>query len=184
MFNYFKKTIGDEAEEFNEQFNICKLVVFTYLEYSFRGHLEKKDFKSAIPEGIGESTLAAEVLKYLLPIGNNKTSPDIEKLSKEERALIEHNIPGWADHIMQGADFAKLIIQTLRMHLTFKSYSEGNNEWLFHTEEGEKIGDLLQKYGHIDLDVPNPKAYSKKIKEWMRWADTINEDNYKEYFDF
>lgn len=184
MFNFFKKTIVDEANEFNEQFKICKVVVFTYLEYSFRGHLEKKDFKSAIPEGVGESTLAAEVLKYLLPIGDNKTSPTVERLSEKERELIKHNIPKWADHIMQGIDFAKLIIQTLRMYLVFKAHDEKGNDWIFNTDEGEKISDLLQKYGHIDLDVPNPKAYSKKIKEWMRWSDTINENNYKEYFGF
>lgn len=184
MFNFFRKTIADDAEEFNEQFNICKLVVFTYLEYSFRGHLEKEDFKSAVPDGIGESTLAAEVLKYLLPIGNHKTSPDIEKLSDGERTLIKHNIPGWADHIMQGADFSKLIIQTLRMYLVFKLADEKDSDWLFNSEEGKKIGDLLQKYGHIDLDVPNPKAYSKKIKEWVKWTDAINENNYKEYFGF
>lgn len=184
MFNFFRKTIVEEAKEFDEQLSICRMVVFEYLEYFFKGQLEKEDFKSAIPVGIGKSTLAAEVLKYLLPIRNDGVSPDIEKLSNEKKELIIHNIPGWADHIMRGADFAKLIIQTLRMHLTFKSYSEGNNEWLSHTEEGKKIGDLLQKYGHIDLDVPNPKAYSKKIKEWMRWSDAISEDNYKEYFDF
>ena len=184
MFNLFRKTIADEAEEFNEQFNICKLVVFSYLEYSFKGHLEKKDFKSVIPEGIGESTLAAEVLKYLLPIGNNKTSPDIERLQIEERELIKHNTPGWADHIMQGADFAKLIVQTLRMYIVFKSYDEKGNDWLFNTEEGKKISDLLQKYEHIDLDVPDPKMYQKKIKEWMRLADIINEGNYKDNFNF
>lgn len=184
MFNFFKKTIADNANEFNEQFKICRVVVFEYLEYYFKGHLEKENFKSAIPKNIGEVTLAAEVLKYLLPIGNNKTNPAIEGLSEEERKFIEYNIPKWADHIMKGTDFAKLIIQTLRMHLVLRSYGEKGNDWLLNTDEGKEIGDLLQKYGHIDLDVPNPKAYSKKIKEWMRWSDVINENNYKEYFDF
>lgn len=189
MFNFFRKTItwGDNFQEFEEQFAIAKIEIFKYLMYTFKGHLEKEDFKKKIPDGINENVIAGAVLKYLLPIADYKESPNIEKLTMKDREMIEYNIPKWADHVMQGVEFANLVTDTLNMYGAYQGYAyfhQKGGVWVIETAEGKRVGNILEKYADKNRESPTPKSYSKEIKKWMRWSSAINENNYKEYFDF
>ena len=117
--------------------------------------------------------MAVEVMKYLSaqdPEENKKMKYD-SNVEKETFEMARKHAEKWADDAMnRDKDFCELRVQTLRLDMIYCQYAHGLE--YMHTERGKRIGNLLNKYGALIPEQPDPKKYSKMIKNWIVWGES------------
>ena len=177
MFNFLRKrTISDDAKDFEIQFKVAKVIIFWYLELRFKQLSKSPDYKILLNRDDLCTTTAAQIENYLL---GKKIEDTIEKVSpkvKEEILQIKDYIPQWTDDaINQDENFCKFAIQTIRMNMIFNQYYS-DSKWLFETQQGQRTQEILKLYGEKVPDSPNPKKYGKMLKEWMAWHDLLEKE--------
>lgn len=163
MALFKKKTIADDAKDFENQYKIAKILIFNYLEIWFKQIFATPDFKEAFADKPTIHTaMAAEVMSLLLVLNNT------EKVeNNDESVLAKKHAEKWASDVLsQDRDFCELIIQTLRMDVVFNQFVNGT-KWLLEDQRGKKISEVLTKFGGKVTETPNPKKYDKLLKKWM-----------------
>lgn len=172
MFNFFKrKTITDNAKDFEMQCKVAKIIIFQYLEIWFKQIFEKPDWKELfIDKPDMHETMAAEVMRYLLALDDNRGSEELKKAS----IMAKEHAEKWADDVMsQDKDFCELVIQTLRMEMFFCELGS-NFKWRFENPQGIRMQEILMKYGDSVPESIDPKKYDKLIKKWIAWGYWID----------
>lgn len=166
----------DDVEEFDQQYKIAKIVIFKYLELWFGQIFASPEYKDKFADKpTMHTTMAAEVMRYLLVLENENQSNDSEEL-----ALAQKHSEKWAsDAIDHDKDFCELIIQTLRMDIVYNQFVNGDN-WLKESGRGKKISELLNKFGGKISKYPDPKTYERLIAKWMTWSNTVDNKIKKE----
>lgn len=171
MFNFFrKKTISDNAKDFETQYKITKIIIFNYLEIWFKQIFSTPEWKEIFADKPNmHTTMSAEVMRFLLALNDDRTLDGLE--DREEVILAKKHAVKWADDAMiQDRDFCELVVQTLRMELIFQQYINGSN-WPLENPRGKKVHEILMKYGKEVPETPDPKKYEKLINKWMLWDE-------------
>lgn len=167
MALFKKKTIADDAKDFENQYKIAKILIFNYLEIWFKQIFATPDFKEAFADKPTIHTaMAAEVMCLLLVIDN------IENVeNNDEVVLAKKHAEKWASDVLsQDKDFRELVIQTLRMDVVFNQFVNGA-KWLSEDQRGKKISEVLTKFGGKVTETPDPKKYDTLLKKWMAWDE-------------
>ena len=164
-----KKTITDNAKDFEVQYDIAKIIIFKYLDIWFKQTFSTPKWKEIFADKPEMSTtLAVEVMRYLLAL------EDKREISDDETLLAKKHAKKWADDVMNmDKGFCHFVVQTLRMESIFNRLSKGS-DWLFKDPRGKKVFELVMKYGGKVEESPNPKKYNKLIKKWMSWSDIVD----------
>jgi len=167
MALFKKKTIADDAKDFENQYKIAKILIFNYLEIWFKQIFATPDFKEVFAnKPTIHTAMAVEVMRLLLVIDNT------EKIeTNDESVLAKKHAEKWASDVLsQDRDFRELVIQTLRMDVVFNQFVNGTR-WLLEDQRGKKISEVLTKFGSKVTGTPNPKKYDKLLKKWMAWDE-------------
>jgi hypothetical protein len=185
MFGLKKeKTWGEYFQDFSMQYDIARVVIFQYLRFIFKENCKKEEF-AMISGSNAYEMLAAQMEKYLLGMDYHEFAPG---QTEQQQKIVVNYISQWADTIMKAhKEFADLVTDTLNMYGAYQGYAYHNKKggvWAVETDEGRKIAGLLEKYIDKNRELPTPDSYSKSIKKWMRWSDSINDENYKSWFNF
>lgn len=167
MALFKKKTITDDAKDFDNQYKIAKILIFNYLEIWFKQIFSMPEYKEAFANKLTINTsMAAEVMRFLLVLGDTKTEEN-----NDEIIMAKKHAEKWAnDALSQDKDFCELVIQTLRMDIIFNQSTNGT-KWLLEDPRGKKISEILTKFGGKVTETPDPKKYDKLLKKWMLWDE-------------
>jgi hypothetical protein len=161
--SWFKKTIIDDAKDFEKQYEIAKILIFNYLESWFKQIFSTPEYKEAFADKPTINTvMAAEVMRLLLVLDDTR-----KEESNDETILAKKHAEKWANDVLsQDKDFCELVIQTLRMDIVFNQFTNGT-KWLLENPRGKRISEILMKFGGKVTETPNPKKYDKLLKKWM-----------------
>lgn len=174
MFNFFKKSIKDDAKDFEDYNKIANVIIFKYLDIWFKQIFSTPEWKEIFADKPKmHTTMAAEVMRYLLALDDSR---DSEELKNNDAAIMakEHAVK-WSDDVMsRDKEFCNFVVQTLLMDSVFCQYFNGT-EWTFNDPRCRKVYDILMKYGHKISGLPNPKKYKKLLIKWMAWDKIIDE---------
>ena len=167
MALFKKKTITEDAEDFENQYKIAKILIFNYLEIWFKQIFSTPEYKEAFADKpTMHTSMAAEAMRLLLALDDTK-----KEESSDETILAKKHAEKWAnDALSQNKDFSELVIQTLRMDIVFNQFTNGT-KWLFENPRGKKISEILAKFGSKVIETPDPKKYDKLLKKWMAWDE-------------
>lgn len=180
MFNIFKKkTIIDNAKDFEKQYKAAKIIIFKYLEVWFKQIFETPEYKAIFGNGDLYVTLAAQVENYLFGEDLDEVVKRVDNKVKDQILQIKKHVPKWADDAMnRDKDFSEFVIQTIRMDMIFHQYLDGE-KWLFEDPRGKRVSEVLMKYGGNVTENPDPKKYDKLLRKWIMWSD-ISDKKIKE----
>lgn len=180
MFNLFKrKTIVDNAKDFETQYKIAKIIIFKYLKIWFKQIFESPDYKKIFGETDLYTTFAAQVENYLFGEDLEEVNKKVSQEIREKILQVKGHIPKWADDAMnRDKDFCEFIIQTIRMDMVFHQYAS-DSKWLFEGSRGKRISEILTKYGGSISESPDPKRYDKLLHKWMMWDELIEQKKKK-----
>lgn len=174
MFNFFKKkTIVDNAKDFEDQYKIAKIIIFKYLDIWFEQIFATPEWKDIFADKPDmHTTMAAEVMRYLLALEDTRND---QELQNEAVTMAKKHAEKWSDDAMnRDRDFCDFVIQTLRMDSVFNQYFNGT-DWAFNDPRGKKVFDIIMKHGGKVKESPDPKKYEKLLRKWMLWSDTVDE---------
>ena len=172
MFNFLKKkTMVDDVKDFEKQYKIAKIVIFKYLDLWFNQIFAIPEYKEKFADKpTMHTTLATEVMRYLLVLENEDQSSNSEEL-----ALAQKHSEKWATDAMDhDKDFRELVIQTLRMDIIYNQFANGVS-WLKDNSRGKKISELLNMFGSKVPKSSNTKSYKQLIDKWMVWDKSVAE---------
>jgi len=180
MFNFFKKkTIVDNAKDFESQYKAAKIIIFKYLEIWFKQIFETPEYKATFGDDDLYVTLAAQVENYLFGEDLDEVIKKVDNKVKDQIIQIKNHVPKWADDSMnRDKDFSEFVIQTIRMDMIFHQYFDGE-KWLSENPRGKRISKILMKYGGNVKEAPDPKKYDKLLRKWIMWSD-ISDKKLKE----
>jgi hypothetical protein len=83
---------------------------------------------------------------------------------------ISGEIPEVAFNLMrQDKNLRELVVYTLRMRLVLGSVQDGKFR---ETQEGERIGQLLQLYGGEFQEEVDEQRYTALVNNWIAWAES------------
>lgn len=164
-----RKTIVDNAKDFSKEFPAVQIISVQYLTVWFKQVFETPEYKEmfadmpTLPEA-----LATEIVKYL---SAQDPEEDVEHEEAEVFAMAKKHVHKWTDDVMErDHDFCELRVQTLRLDMIYAQYAKGVSEWM-ESQKGKRVSELLNKYGHLVPEQPDPKTYSKMVKNWIVWAE-------------
>src|ERR1700727_1445870 len=101
MFNPFKrKSIADNAKDFEMQYKIAMAIIFVYLSDWFKQISENHDRKKIFGEVDLHATLAARVEGYLFGEDLEEVIKKASSELKEKILTVKDYIPKWTDHVM------------------------------------------------------------------------------------
>jgi len=173
MFNFFRrKTIIDNAKDFEDQYKIAKIIIFEYLYVWFEQIFATPEWKNIFADKPNmHRAMAAEVMRYLLALEDARNN---QELQDETIILAKKYAEKWADDAMnRDKDFRDFVICTLRMDSVFNQYFNGT-DWPLNDPRGKKVFGIMMKYGGEVKESPDPKKYEKLLRKWMLWSDTVN----------
>jgi len=165
-----KKTMADNAIEFQEQYSIAKIIIFKYLKLWFKQTFELPDWKQEFLDKPNMPiTMTAEVLRYLFGDDDSRNISKLEQ--KDEIEMAKCHAEKWADDCMtRDASFREFVIQTIRLDMIYHQSIEGI-EWYRENSKGIKVWNIIQKYGEKVEKSPNPEDYTKLLNNWIRWDE-------------
>ena len=173
MWNPFKKrTIVDDAKDFEPQYRAAQILLFQYLKVWF-----KQCFADPALSGVGypddmNVTMAARVTSYLLGRDKDFISGEIDPEKIEQIKMANRHVEKWGDDSMtKDKEICEFVVQTLRMDGIFKAYYMGTKEYN-SSPEGKRVFDLLMKYGGKVPTAPDPNSYTRLIRKWMIWSES------------
>lgn len=180
MFNFFKrKSIVDNAKDFETQYKVAKIIIFKYLDIWFEQIFGSPDYQKIFGETDLHTTLAAQVENYLFGENLDEVISKVTPEVKRKILQVKNHIPKWADDAMnRDKDFCELVIQTIRMDMVFRQYAS-DSKWLFENPRGKRIQEILTKYGGDVSESPDPKKYDKLLRKWMMWDEMIEQKKKK-----
>lgn len=174
MFNFFKKSIEDNAKDFETQYKIAKIIIFKYLDIWFKQIFSTPEWKEIFSDKPKMHTaMAAEVMRNILALNDTRNSEELK--NNEATTMAKKYVMKWSDDVMNmDKDFCDFVIQTLQMDSVFNQYFN-SSDWPFNDPRGKKVFEIIMKYSGKVPESPDPKKYKKLLKKWMSWDAMTDE---------
>ena len=159
--SWFKRTIIDDAKDFETQLRIVKVLLYKKACNYFESQVDNKELAGVY---------AARVACYLIGEDLDTDTPEATEFAVKEGKKIRNKIPELASGFMElDMVIRELVVYTLRMRSVIVAYIfEKKGSVFFESPEYERINEVLQKYGKEFPEEANPKLYAEIVNREMK----------------
>lgn len=171
IWNLFgKKNIYDNIKDFESEYKAVQIISVQYLTLRLKQIFETPEYQKVFADEVKlPEALAIEIVKYLSAQDPEETVDHGN--DKEVFAMAKTHAVKWADDIMnQDPNFCELRVQTLRLDLIYNNHQRQQDN-SYKSPRDKRVLALLNKYGPLVPEEPDPNKYSKLVSKWIAWSE-------------